>query len=83
MLLHKDGGGGAVREGTTTGGRWSTIEQQAHINVLELKAAFFALKSLCVNDRDVYIHLQLHNTTAVAYLNKMGGGGHNLDLSTS
>ncbi|CAB4023700.1 Hypothetical predicted protein, partial [Paramuricea clavata] len=66
-------GWGAVREGTSTGGRWSTIEQQAHINVLELKAAFFALKSLCVNDRDGHIHLQLDNTTAVAYLNKMGG----------
>jgi hypothetical protein len=66
-------GWGAVREGTTTGGRWSTIEQQAHINVLELKAAFFALKSLCVNDKEGHIHLQLDNTTAVAYINKMGG----------
>ena len=64
---------GAVRRDSSTGGRWSTLEQQAHINVLELKAAFFGLRSLCTHDKDVHIQLQLDNTTAVAYLNKMGG----------
>ncbi len=66
-------GWGAVRGDSSTGGRWSTLEQQAHINVLELKAAFFGLRSLCTHDKDVHIQLQLDNTTALAYLNKMGG----------
>ncbi len=63
---------GAVKGDSFTGGRWSTLEQLAHINVLELKAALFGPRSLCTHDKDVHIQLQLDNTTAVAYLNKMG-----------
>jgi len=40
-------GWGAVCNGKSTGGRWTTIETQQHINVLELQAAFFALKTFC------------------------------------
>lgn len=38
-------GWGAVCQGTRTGGHWSKDEQQAHINVLELKAAHLAIQS--------------------------------------
>ena len=43
------------------------------INILELEAAFFALKSF--GDKITGAHVQLHldNTTAVAYVNNMGG----------
>ena len=43
-----------------------------HINVLELQATLFALQSLCKNDTNVHIQMQLGNTTAI---NSMGGGG--------
>ncbi|XP_013379776.1 uncharacterized protein LOC106151203 [Lingula anatina] len=45
----------------------------AHINYLELKAAFLGLCSLCKNEQDTYILLQMDNTTAVAYIQNMGG----------
>ena len=44
-----------------------------NINVLELGTAFFALKSF--GDKITGAHIQLHlvHTTAVAYINNMGG----------
>ena len=44
-----------------------------HINILEPKAAFFALKSFLKDKINKMICLKLDNTTAVAYLNNMGG----------
>ena len=43
------------------------------LNILELEAAFFALKSF--GDKIPGHHIQVHfdNTTAVAYINNMGG----------
>ena len=55
------------------GGRWTPAEATAHINILELQAAFFALKSFASEVNDTHIQLQMNNTTAVAYLNNMGG----------
>ena len=54
-------------------GVWSMNEQKQHINFLELKAAFLALKQFCENSEDEHVHLFLDNTTAIKYLNKMGG----------
>ena len=63
---------GAVFEGQEIGGRWIASEASRHINILELEAAFFALKSF--GDKITGAHIQLHldNTTAVAYINNMG-----------
>ena len=44
-----------------------------HINYLELKAAFNALKGLCVDTSNEHIQLFLDNTTAIKYISKMGG----------
>ena len=66
-------GWGAVRGEISTGGRWTHEETQRHINYLELLAAFYALKSLCHDSKDVHILMQIDNTTAVAYINNMGG----------
>lgn len=42
-------------------------------NLLELQAAFFGLKSFADDTRGIHIQLQLDNTTAVAFVNNMGG----------
>ena len=55
----------------TTGGLWG-VEDLAHINILELKAALFTLKALCSHLSDKYIQLRMDNTTAVACVNNMG-----------
>ena len=64
---------GALSQGEVIGGRWTSTEALRHIHILELQAAFFALKSLCHTVTNAHIQPQLDNTTAVAYLNKMGG----------
>ena len=66
-------GWGATFGQLRTGGRWSQVEAQDHINILELKAAFFALKSFVKYQTNQVICLKLDNTTAVAYLNNLGG----------
>lgn len=66
-------GWGAVLGEQKTGGRWTTLEATYHINVLELYAVFFALKCFCNNMENFHILTQIDNTTAVAYVNNMGG----------
>ena len=66
-------GWGAVVANEETGGRWTAIEATNHINFLELLAAFFALKAFCSKMHDVHVQLQIDNTTAVSYINNMGG----------
>ena len=66
------GWGGAWGE-LTTGGNWSFSESKIHINVLELMAAYYVLASLCKDQSNVHIRLMIDNTTAVAYVNGMGG----------
>ena len=55
-----------------SGGHWSEQEQSLHINVLELTAAWFALKALAKTENKKHIRLMLDNTTAVACINNMG-----------
>lgn len=55
-------GWGAVRGTLTT----------QHINILELQAAFFALKFLCAQESNLHIQIQLDKSTAVAFINNMG-----------
>ena len=66
-------GMGASWGSQRTGGLWSEKESQDHINVLELRAAFFALKSFLPTQTNKVICLKLDNTTAVSYLNNLGG----------
>ena len=62
-----------VTNGQDISGAWTEEEKEHHINYLELKAAFLALKGLCAHVRNEHIHLYLDNTTAIKYLSKMGG----------
>ena len=65
-------GWGAHRGDLSTGGRWTTLEAEDHINVLELQAILFGLKSLCKED-GVHIRVMTDNTTALAYVKHLGG----------
>ena len=67
-------GWGAFRKGLEpTGGRWTEEYMYQHINVLELKAAYLGLLSLCKEVTGVHILLQMDNVTAVSYVRNMGG----------
>ena len=66
-------GWGAVCQGVRTGGPWSRKEKELHINCLELLAAFLAFKCFFKDRRSIHVLLKMDNTSAVAYINKMGG----------
>ena len=74
--------------------RRGTLEAEQHINCLELKAAIVALKAFLrvgvqPSPRSLGYHpprhilLEMDNTTAVAYVNRRGGGGHSVTFSVS
>ncbi|XP_077257548.1 uncharacterized protein LOC143894793 [Temnothorax americanus] len=69
-------GWGAFCEGNKARGFWTENERKWHINRLELKAALFAIKSFARDLRNCEILLRMDNTTAIAYVNKMGGVQH-------
>ena len=58
-----------------TDGQWSSVETKLRINYLEMKALLLGLQSLCSDVHDIHICIQSDNTTAVLYINSMGGGG--------
>ena len=66
--------------GARTGGHRSVQERTLHINSLELLAGSFAIKAFAKHRSKIQILLQMENSTAVAYVNKMGGT-HSLSLS--
>ena len=66
-------GWGCIFLGETANGRWSDKEAESHINVLELRAIYFGLMSFFKEKRGVHIRIKSDNTTAIAYLNNMGG----------
>ena len=73
-------GWGAVCQGVRTGGLWSQMEKKLHINCLELLAGSIAVKSFTKNRLCAHVRLRMDNTTAVAYVNRLGGT-HSLVLS--
>ena len=50
---------GAVYGDQEVGGRWTSLESSSHINILELQAAFFALKSFCKETTKGHVQLQI------------------------
>ena len=66
-------GWGTVCNGVSTGGSWSLQERTLHINCLELLAADLAMKSFLKGLCGISVLLQLDNSTAVAYINNLGG----------
>ena len=66
-------GWGATSQNQRTGGPWSQAESNMHINCLELLAATLAMKTFLKNKTRMSVLLRLDNTTAVAYINNLGG----------
>ncbi|CAB4031124.1 Hypothetical predicted protein, partial [Paramuricea clavata] len=54
-------------------GLWSQTERLLHINCLELLAGGFALKSFLKSKCNIHVLLLMDNTSAISYINKMGG----------
>ena len=65
-------GWGAIFDKKTAGGHFAPDESLLHINVLELKAVLFGLKSLCSHLRQTDIKVLSDNTTAVCAISNMG-----------
>ena len=66
-------GWGAVCQEIKTGGPWSGEEIGLHINNLELLAALKALECFASSLSDCTVEIKVDNTTAVSYINKLGG----------
>ncbi len=66
-------GWGAVLGDRKAGGPWAQHECGSHINCLEIKAVLLALKALCKDITKQHIRVQSDNTTAISYINSMGG----------
>ena len=68
----KEGWGAHLNEHTARG-VWSLPESKLHINYLELKAVFLALKEFQTLCSDKIVLVATDNTTVVSYINKEGG----------
>lgn len=66
-------GWGSACNGEKTGGLWTETETRNHINYLELLAVYFGLKSFANDKINCDILLRVDNTTAISYVNRMGG----------
>jgi len=66
-------GWGAVWNRIETRGTWSLHESSLHINCLELLAATYVIKAFTNSPNNAHVLIQMDNTSAIAYLNKMGG----------
>lgn len=69
-------GWGAIYLNHKANGLWNAEERTMHINFLEIKAAFLALKCFAKEKYNKQILLRIDNITALAYINKMGGTRH-------
>ena len=65
-------GWSAAHQSSQTNGRWSQKESLQHINYLELKATFLALKTVLKGKSHVTVSMQIDSTTAIAYINNKG-----------
>lgn len=75
ILIQSDASGsdwGAVYNRIETRSTWSLHESSLHINCLELLAATYAIKAFTKSLNNAHVLIQMNNTSAIAYLNKMG-----------
>ena len=66
-------GWGVTSNGVNTGGPWNAQEKGWHINCLEIQAASLVVQTFVKNQTNVVVLLLLDNTTAVSYINHLGG----------
>lgn len=69
-------GWGVACNNKSSHGNWTEVELKTHINILELKAALYGLKIFASDLQDCNILLRIDNTTAICYINRMGGVQH-------
>ena len=67
------GWGASLSSGEIISGTWSAECQSFHINWLELKAVFLAFEHFLPLLQGKVVHVRSDNSTAVSYINKMGG----------
>lgn len=68
----RTGWGAYCNENRANGG-WKEVELSFHINYLELLAVFMGLKCFASEATNCSILLRVDNTTAISYINRMGG----------
>ena len=76
VILYSDAsliGWEGVFNSTTSGGQWTDYESQNHINYLEILACILTLKAFCSQIKNCRVKTMIDNTTAVSYINSMGG----------
>ena len=81
LLLFKNvsvKGWGAHLENQTVSGMWSDTETNLHINVLELKAVYLAIRSFQSHLMIKKVLVASDNATVVSYLNKQAGTSGNV-----
>ena len=66
-------GWGAWCESQLVHGKWDISDMTEHINFLELKAIWLALQAFGSKFNNVHIAIKSDNSTAVAYINNLGG----------
>lgn len=66
------GWGGSLNQ-VSTGGSWLLEETSLHINALELKAILFTLQAFRQEVKGKHVKVFCDNSTAVSYVNEMGG----------
>ena len=77
-------GWGAFCQGHKTGGQWTLPEKKDHINILELKAAKYAILTFTrLYPTARTIHIKMDNIVALSYLVKMGGTRNQLLVQIS
>ena len=79
MTIYTDAsntGWGATDGVNSIWGFWSSEQSQLHINYKELLTVLFAIKKLPNIPDNSQILLRVDNTTAISYINKMGGVRH-------
>ncbi len=64
---------GAVCQDIKTGGPWTASEGLLHINHLEMLAALKAFECFTTSSFSTSIGLRVDNTSAVSYINRLGG----------
>ena len=72
---------GAYMTDQNTGGKWSVNEVTYHINIKEMVAVKFALKSFVKEFSNVSIKIFIDNTTVISVLKNMGTS-HNFHLNS-
>ena len=63
---------GAILDDQPTGGAWDLTEGDLHINIQEILAIYYALRSFCSLLKNSHTKIFCDNTTAVYAINKMG-----------